>query len=597
MDKTLLGLLSKNPWMPYELLEKIFAGTGFKFIYSSKQQQLQEIQIGSQIYVALKSEPIGNLKNIHGINMIRKFIVETFSDEIFTALSPGVEAPLECIIGTEYFRFWYDLGRIPVSALSYIQNPPTAHVNVKDSIILSDPNRIKENIQQISHRWHSEHPVHIFCMDNYKTSKIETLSYRRSHSVFSYSLENLDLVKKKRFSHTEYDNQIGKMIGKLSEEDIDLLIFLGDHPFLTISELSILYGGTAYLSQSKIRSARNKIINTFSRYQEMLGLELIEIGKIKLESYEERVCLSSLGISILANYWGVSEHNMHRFLPWPIQKNDQGTYEYATQWIKKLNDHQTLCRQLIMAIVLRGRSLSSASTMFSGSSKTMIGAKITYMRENSFYETVYEQILPDGIVDLDVYRSNILTSSKSWNLYKPFRLFIEIDNATNSLARIEERLDRYEVIWPEINKEKVGQIIWLTKGSEYWQSELIKMMRKRGLRGYVTTPERLFVDSASDYWIYRPASFSGGGEAEQGMINSFAPYRRIWLSTEGDRFDLEYFLNIEPNQLIHPVNYGNSPAKTVINTGSNSMGAKSFKKGRPKEKRPKLMDEFDPSLY
>jgi hypothetical protein len=162
-------------------------------------------------------------------------------------------------------------------------------------------------------------------------------------------------------------------------------------------------------------------------------------------------------------------------------------------------------------------------------------------------------------------------------------------------------LDAYEDAWEGLKRyDAKPLLVWLTLGSEYWQSEMIKAMRKRGLDGYLTTPERLFLEHSSSYWRVAPVLLRGAPVEElHKMIGGYAPYRKIWLSTEGNRFDLVDFLGISVQDRTYKTAKDEDLGHAVTKGSARAMGAKSFKKGRPSDYRPPRFNDgnYDRTLW
>ena len=121
--------------------------------------------------------------------------------------------------------------------------------------------------------------------------------------------------------------------------------------------------------------------------EEFFDNKLILKPEKTVRGFEDRICLSEKGIDILATHWGTTPSQMRKFLPWPMKQSDTDPKKvyYSQNWLNKLGEHQSLCRTFSMAIVLRGRSISSSDLIYEAKSKTMIGAKITYQKEDSFF--------------------------------------------------------------------------------------------------------------------------------------------------------------------------------------------------------------------
>ena len=537
-DNPLNDLLIRHPWIDEKILLAFFDKDVLGYLLEKSGQEHKMRVVNCTKCYALPVESDFLTISNRRYTIARYFILATMGKKaLLSGISPSAIGDAETYWNGVYWRIWVDLGEVAPEAMRMFRNAPDVFAdNIRDIIITTKPARFSNLEEQVKINWGRGEEVFLF-QDNGEKNTVIRPVRKFGQVVDNYQMESVDRIFLMRQSKA-YSVVLSNIAPKMRDIHWQLLAEIGNNPFLDEWELSYLIA----LKQEGDNLVHQRLVEKMDIARKAISWfkenHLIENPRLKHSA--ERIIPTWRSLELMAEYWGVNVKDLKKFQRWP-QKTDKrrDQNKYSSAWYQKFHDHQELCREFCLALSFGGRSVANAYGHVNVNVITTIASKITYRSKNK--EGKFENVLvvPDGLVEIGVFKSgeNInIPKAISWNT-----LYVEIDRATNSIQKLDERLDRYQAVWGALQNIS-PLIVWVIDGTPYRESEIISKMREREIQGYTVLLERLKLEKGDSWWLDNPPVFGG---RDFNAIGGLMPYRKIWRYT-GNENGLVPFLNCEP---------------------------------------------------
>lgn len=328
-------------------------------------------------------------------------------------------------------------------------------------------------------------------------------------------------------------DSLGALSSVMSEADWAMVVFIGDNPIFNQWELIRVLGTEIYYGPTAMNSYSSSIptdTEIRSRYLKLRALGLIEEldWKNKKIDISGRVIPSAKAIQMFFESWGVLPDDFQQFHPWPHTLDVASRLRYGVNWVSKLYEHQTLCRQFALSVALGGKSISNGYGRVETTIVTTVGSRFAFASEEMGEQTL-DWISPDGYLQTTVYYKNKVNEDGKEICVAQSDLLIEIDRATNNLPRLAERIQKYKRLMPALSRN-YPVLVWITKGPDEWEDFILTETKKAGLVGYTVRLNRLIIGKDDPWWLTYPTA--RGFAYEYAAVGGMAPYREVWRCTE-----------------------------------------------------------------
>lgn len=547
-DEPLVGFLLRHPFASRSLLEGVFGEGALRVLLKKEADHLREVElpdIGS--CYAQKDEPNATLLGSHRREMARQFVLAHMGAEaVSTGLSPGFEADGEFYCenaqGVPWWRFWVDIGGCAPEALPFILNPPKAFGDqVRDVVLTSNLERLDLLAGQIKHNWGCKHRVRIWLFGSDAHQLVRPRRSRHARRWNPPLDRNVKELIRERQHGSRHRSYLARLARRLSPEDWSMLGEVGNNPLFSAYEL-------AYLQDDASRIVRKEI----ERVHRLENMELIKTATDAgpRSVVESRKILTWRGLDLLAEHWGTSVEVMRRFHPWPQREDAKGKghTEYAIRWAYRLEAHQRLARQFALALLYGARCVSNELGGVEVRIDTTIASRISFKTGSSSGEERISWVTPDARVHMEFWRCAFVDGElMPPRLLDRRTLVVEVDRGTVPSTKLEDRMDRYAIIWNSLARWR-PVLVWVIDGSPFREKQILDMMRERRIEGWTAILERLVLPKEDKWWLIHAPVCHLGRDSKVGLrwkaIGGIAPWRRIWMSTLGK--GCQPFVGCEP---------------------------------------------------
>ena len=114
-----------------------------------------------------------------------------------------------------------------------------------------------------------------------------------------------------------------------------------------------------------------------------------------------------------------------------------------------------------------------------------------------------------------------------------------MDRATNPIARLQKRIQKYGRIWAQLSGCPVQ--VWIIDGTPWREKEILEMMKDAGIPGWTVLVERLVLGENDPWW---ERHFRGEGNIPYHKHKGVAPLRKIWRNAKD--YELHHLLGHSP---------------------------------------------------
>lgn len=532
----LASFLLRHPFTSRRFLEAVF-GEGVLRIHLEKEAgRLREVLLPDLgVCYALKEEPNATLLGTHRREQSRWFMLSHLgSHAIRSGISPGREADGEfCSLsreGSMWWRVWVDMGGCAPEAFPFITSPPRAHgKHVHDVVLAPDPHRLDLLAAQIELNWRGSRNVQLYTFDARAWRTAHPRRMKVTRTWRPPSDVELETNCRQRIRGSRHRSRLAGIAKHLSTKDWVMLAEIGDNPLFTNCELACLHDDAARAVGNEL-----KRLDRLERYG--LIKTASDIGPTYI--LENRKVLTWRGIELLAEYWGTSVDALRRFHPWPLRGDGKGNahVEYATRWAAKTEDHQRATRQFVLALLDGARRVSNGSREIRIRVGTTIASRLAFLREMPSGESNISWVTPDARLQAELWRHRWIDGERMPPHHLDRRtLLVEVDRETAPFSRISNRLNRYADIWHTIQRQRTA-LLWVVEGSPSRERQILDAMRRRSIRGWTSTLERLVLPREDIWWLIHPpvnlSRLDGRVSLPWRAVGGMAPWRCVWLSTE-----------------------------------------------------------------
>lgn len=570
-------LLTLHPWLSSPLLEHYYGGK------SELLDQLHAYQnlIGKCCIpdigdcFAVSDELQAGVLGLRRVEMVRHFVSNVMGiDTLNKGYSPTPNADGEFLWDGRWYRVWGDIGIASPESLQFIRKPPeTFGEYVYDLIVVPDRPRMDTVAAQVELNWRGKQEVTICAYDSdyllrvkpnrvgsirpwKMDSKIKSLDFDAVLEERCSFLAN----KMRRYQQASSADRSSSLSGlrpqrtkaalpeiaiSFGNRDWDTLVFIGNNPYMTWFEICNALGVDVSLSPASLNTPGSGIPDVKEMSERFLKLYnhglLHELKTNRDDDIKKsRFILGWRGLALLMEDWGVDRDDFGQFHPWPTKVDEDGRRAYSGVWLVKMEDHQTLCRQFALSLLLLGRRLSNGVGKVDVTIETTIGSRI--LMQNTYYDNDLQWVSPDAKIDISMHRKRKDAPSGDFEELVNHVLYVEIDRATNPLTRIAEKFDKYKKV-VSVPGERKPVLVWVIDGPPSREKRIIDEMNKAGVTGWTVMLDRLRLEHDDEWWdrVYE----RGESVLEQEAIGDMSPFRKIWMSTSSE-YRLLPFLGHEP---------------------------------------------------
>lgn len=518
--------LFRHPWANERVLRFVFGDVIAEALFSSPGGNIQVLEHAQQILYARVGETPANIPLSTRLNTARECAGILWGKEplLEGGTSPGYSgADLDLQTKGLYWRIWVDLGECAIEASKIVQKAPVSfHKNVRDLIVTVDETRLGGLVSHVKNRWGGYNDILVAA---FGTDKFRTISPRQRYKYWFYppGKEKRNNFINERMSGDNlpvkrYFEWSGDVSSRLSPLDWQTLLYLGYNPMFTRQEIAYVLGGSA---------RDQRVLEGCDR---MLKLGLLQDGVVKEEP--DRLALSSRSLTLFAMRWDVSRNSMRRFQPWPQKYTDDGWIEYSVKSLTRIDEHTRLVRQFCLSLKSSSARINMGYQGVDFEIQTTVGHRLLYRATVKGLTSDFQWVIPDAKVVATKWKAPLFESRPSVKRsLSRHSIFFEMDRATNSVGRLDERLDKYAAIWPALMGSG-SELVWVIGGnppSPGREVSILKKMEERKISGYSVLLDRLCLPPADPWWgITTP----GLGEAlPHSLIGGMAPLRKIWRRT------------------------------------------------------------------
>jgi len=531
-QSALCDFLELHPWASETLLRKIFGGHFERVVREKEVRRLQVPGLGTRF--AVKTEKTSSLPGVHRYALARHYLQLSFgADVLWDGGSPGLwgSDALIHVRGCLFVRAWADIGDVAIEALPFINpHPEVFAANMKDFVITTSHERARLIEKNIRTFWPSHSDVIIFSRDTGQMITIPASTYaggkRRIRKILSreniFSAFGKEAERRKQLVRRE--SNIGVLFAELSVDHLSALNFVGNNPTFDASDLAYLL--TLRDEESRLDRAK---FSEIVRY--LVDKKLVEDAPPPLFG----VRVSSLGLGVLARYWGCDQETLRRFHPWP-QVKEKGEYVYSVKPLTKIKEHTRVVQRFVLGLADSAQRLNTSRGGVDIKLDTIIGMRLTFIEEGS-----PSWVIPDGYIHLVYWKRSwvdgrVVDNKRTVGL---FTILLEVDQATNPLTRLPERIEKYRRVWRSIPGNPA--LVWVINGTPHRERSLLEMMRDMDVPGWTVLLERLVLDPVDPWWSSHPSMVQGMSYSKTG---GFAPLRKIWMSTRDHQ--LHHLFDLSP---------------------------------------------------
>ena len=520
----LANFLLGHPWSHYKLLQKVYGKQRYRLVLEEAKQNntIRSISLPALgDFFAHKQEQDKTIPALFRWYVLRKFVLGVMGAQgFFGGLSPGLTAD-----GQYYWErsckewlLWVDMGGCAPEALGFVRNPPGRSLAEMGKIIVTtEPERVDLVAAQIKRSWRGQGDVfvyhentnvyrelHLGHLDGAPRKNITTQKMLPEMEHFSFHQDRIapDRVK----------NLLGASVVDFALSDYGLIIFIGNNPLMTLHEIACSF-----------QQGRNykKLISRMRKFMKRSIIHDVNNG---------RVVLAGKGLKILSSFWGTTIENMAQFHPWPQKINSRGRQVYTIKWAKRIKEHTRLVREFALGLEEGSRRVTKAYGGADVEIVTMVGSRYVY-EENDKGNVLYGWVMPDALFDVKIWTrpwaDGAANGERRTMTVK--KIMLEVDRATNSINKIEVRMDKFEKIWPSLNNK--AALVWLISGSPSREKRILEMMNARGIDGWTVLYDRLILRRNNPWWSANPVT---GVSVGYDAMGEMAPWRPIWNSVHGE---------------------------------------------------------------
>lgn len=519
----LADFLLRHPWSQERLLQQVYGKRRYRLVLEEARQKdaLRTLALpGLGKLLADKREPDKSIPALYRWQLVRDFAVGVMGAIVFfEGLSPGPQsdARLYWPRSGSAWLLWADLGGCAPEALGFVRQPPDLLAeDIGKIIVTTQAERIDSIAAQLERAWRHPGRVYVYHAYSGRYRELHLRGVRPRTPGSQPSQADLpgsgeDEVIQDRIAPDRSRNLLGSAVRDFSQQDYRLLIFIGNNPLLSLHEAACsFYRGKDYKK-------------AVARLEEYLNRKLIHAPD------PGRYVLTGKGLKILAEFWGTSLEHLARFHPWPQKFNARRQPAYAVRWARRIPEHTTLVRQFALGLEEGARRVSRSYGGAAVEILTMVGARHIF-QEALGDRPRYGWVIPDALFEVCVWRrawvDGAVAGEKRRVVHK--KVLLEVDRATNPITRIEERLEKFQKIWPALNNQAV--LVWLITGPPSREKRILERMGAYGLDGWTVLYERLVLPANDPWWHMYPVLEAGlGYDAVGGM----APWRAVWHGVHG----------------------------------------------------------------
>ncbi len=535
VENALLAFLYDYPWTSTPVLETIF-GEGFSRLALAKETRGITVP-GVGPCWAVRREKLSSVPGVRRREQAKQYVLARYGkDALWKGGSPGLGgADLIALVGKNHkfwLQVWVDIGSAAVEALPLItrESGRGNFANPADLVItgsleraelikkqLASQGRAGQSALQIYVRTERRHLRVSDSPRQWKTSSVVPTA------IDEPILDELRTQRAQRLENIRHAQNLGKLFLSLERLDFDLLAYVGDNPSFSLEDLAY------FLSHEKTgcRTDHDRIHSAaLERFGALSSLDLIEPADAPLVGQK----VSSLGLEVIARYWGISQDHLRRFHPWPQVINQQGRVEYSENALSHIQDHTQSVQAFLFGLFDAAWRLQKPYGGVDLHLDTIVGKRIYF---EDLATRKLDWVIPDAVVDLSFWR-------RTWRdgqVHEPkiyfanHRLLIEVDRATNPITRLQDRIQKYGRIWKQLPGNPAQ--IWIIDGTPWREKEILEMMGAAGINGWTVLIERLRV-AKDDPW--REVHFQSKGVLPYSKHRGFVPLRKIWRNTEDYQF-------------------------------------------------------------
>ncbi len=537
---SLVRFLYEYPWTSKPILESVF---GSQFVNLAKAKETRTVlvpEVGK--CWGVKQEKLSSLPGVRRRELAKKYLINQYGqDTLWTGGSPGPwGSDLLARVGKQrkyWIRIWVDNEGPGVEALPFVNPVPARFApNLVDLIITLSAERAELIKRQITSRWPKGKRsalIYYYSGGGYLSPCKYTSSLERGSNGRPLKTQEITKLlagqRWERLKNLRHEQVIGKLFLEMHKVDLDLLKYVGDNPLFDIDGLATLVSSS--VTGIDLAKVKEKARQRFVCLEELGQIENTApplIGKK----------VSSLGMSVLSKYWGLSPDNMRRFHAWPQKKNDAGILEYSENALSFIKVHTREVQHFVFGLLDNAWRLHQDYGGVDVYLETIIGKRI-YFQDLSSGE--FDWVIPDAAIDLSFWR-------RTWRdghvhdpkiVFSSAQLFVEIDRATNPITRLAARIKKYGRIWHSLSVNPVQ--VWVIDGTPWREKEILEMLEDAGIEGWTVLAERLVLGKDDPWW----ERFSN----KEGVLpfskhHGCAPLRKIWRRV-GD-YDLHYLMDHAP---------------------------------------------------
>ena len=529
-ENSIYEFLELHPWSREDILKKVF-GKHFQRLIRAKEVRKRDI-LGLGTCYAIKTEKISSLPGAHRYNIARQYLLKSFGSDVFwVGGSPGLWGSDAMVYVQQrvFIRIWIDIGDVSIEALPFVNpRPEVFAVNLKDFIVTTSNERAKLMQANIETFWPRHNDVVIFSHDTGNMISVPASTYeggrRKTRRVLHKDKVIADLKDegKKRRQLVRRDSNVGKLFSELNNGHLEALNFIGNNPLFDSF-------GLAYLltMRSGDRGAdKGECAEIMNALSEKL---LIEDAPPPLFGLK----LSSLGLEVLSKFWGCDQDTLRRFHPWP-QKKFGKKYVYSTKPLTRIKEHTRTVQRFVLGLVDNAQRLSTPMGGVDFRLETIVGMRLTFVNGGDL-----SWVIPDGYIHAEYWKNSwidghVLDNRRSVG---SFTILLEVDQATNPITRLSDRIKKYRQVWRSI--PGTPALVWVINGTPNRERRLLEMMRDMQVPGWTVLMERLTLNESNSWWGEHPSMIIN---LPYEKIAGIAPLRKIWMSTSDNNlhnlFDL-----------------------------------------------------------
>ena len=440
-ENALVQFLYDYPWTSKPVLEEVF-GPGFKRLAKSRETRTIEVP-GVGTCWGIKQEKVSSLPGVRRREQAKSHLITKYGkDALWSGASPGLwGSDLSALVVRKekrfWIRIWVDNGGATVESLSFMhRSVQWVRFPALDIVISPSLARAEMIKRQVSAKWkRGKDSLIIYAQDEDQ--------YLRLNEYGRPSLNNIageqDLVRElkaeligqrwQRLENKRHDQNIGKLFLVLWKVDFDILAYIGDNPNFTMEDIAYLlsFGNTGNLGLNSTEEHKYQI--ALSRLKKFQSLGLIEPAMAPLAGIK----LSSIGLEVLARYWGISQERMRRYQAWPQKRSRGGAIVYSETGLSNIKDHTQDVQRFIFGLIDNARRLQKPYGGVDIFLDTIIGKRI-YFEDLATRDLKW--LIPDAVVDIAFWR-------RTWRdgqvhepkiVFSNARLLVEFDRATNPIT-------------------------------------------------------------------------------------------------------------------------------------------------------------------